>query len=114
MGSAAVGIWPAGEDGIAVCVMIFFGKLPGDECRNQIHYTAAAAIIIKAHSQEVPAALLTVRQIAIIQGVFNTQALSLGELVQCIAFAAVVLPAVEFEKRLIRRGGLYRETAQGQ
>ena len=57
---------------------------------------------------------LMVTYVPFLQGVFNTQALSLGELAQCLAFAAVVLPVVEFEKWLIRRGKLYREIAQGQ
>jgi Ca2+-transporting ATPase len=57
---------------------------------------------------------LMVTYLPFLQGVFNTQALSLGELVQCIAFAAVVVPVVEFEKWLIRRGKLYREITQGQ
>ena len=57
---------------------------------------------------------LMVTYVPFLQSVFNTQALSLGELAQCLAFAAVVLPVVELEKWLIRRGRLYREIAQGQ
>jgi Ca2+-transporting ATPase len=43
-----------------------------------------------------------------LQGVFKTSALSLFELAICFALASVVLVAVEFEKLLIRRRGLYQ------
>jgi Ca2+-transporting ATPase len=43
-----------------------------------------------------------------LQTIFNTQALTLPELLSCIALAALVLPAVELEKLMIRLGWLYR------
>jgi Ca2+-transporting ATPase len=44
-----------------------------------------------------------------LQAVFSTQALTLQELLLCIALAALVLPAVELEKLMIRLGWLYRD-----
>ena len=42
-----------------------------------------------------------------LQTLFHTQALTPTELLWCCAVSAVVLPAVEFEKWLVRRGLLY-------
>jgi len=43
-----------------------------------------------------------------LQPVFRTEALSLQELLICLALSSVVFLAVEAEKWLIRRGVLYR------
>jgi Ca2+-transporting ATPase len=43
--------------------------------------------------------------------IFKTQPLPLFDLGVCIALSAVVLIAVEIEKRLVRRGRLYGEAA---
>jgi Ca2+-transporting ATPase len=58
--------------------------------------------------------ITAVMQLAVIytpalQAVFNTDALSLADLTFCIGVSALVLPAVELEKWLARRGLLYRE-----
>jgi len=42
--------------------------------------------------------------------IFKTQALSMGELVLCLALSSVVFFAVEIEKWLVRRGLIYRST----
>lgn len=44
--------------------------------------------------------------------VFHTQPLTAGELAACIALASVVFFAVEFEKFLVRRRGLYEDPAR--
>ena len=44
-------------------------------------------------------------------GVFRTVPLTLGELAACLAIASVVFVAVEFEKFLVRRRGLYADPA---
>ena len=54
---------------------------------------------------------LLVTYIPFLQGVFNTQSLSLAELALCLAMASLVLPAVELEKWLIRGGRLYGAAA---
>jgi Ca2+-transporting ATPase len=46
-----------------------------------------------------------------LQPIFKTAPLSGGELLFCFALSSVVLPAVEFEKWMIRRGWLYGEPA---
>jgi Ca2+-transporting ATPase len=43
-----------------------------------------------------------------LQAVFNTQALAIHELLLCIGLAALVMPAVELEKLMIRLGWIYR------
>ena len=43
-----------------------------------------------------------------LQGVFKTSALSLQELGICFALASLVFVAVEIEKLLVRRWGLYQ------
>ncbi len=43
-----------------------------------------------------------------LQPIFKTEALSMDELLLCIALSAVVFVAVEIEKLLVRRGGLYQ------
>ena len=67
----------------------------------------------------VPGAVLSTfgLQLAVIytpflQPVFKTRAPSLAELVLCVASSALVLPAIEPEKWLIRRGCLYGEPAE--
>ena len=45
--------------------------------------------------------------------IFKTEALSVGEVVLCLALSAVVFVAVEIEKLLVRRGWLYQDTSQG-
>jgi Ca2+-transporting ATPase len=44
-----------------------------------------------------------------LQPIFKTDALSFTDLAFCIGISALVLPAVELEKLLVRRGLLYRE-----
>jgi Ca2+-transporting ATPase len=45
-------------------------------------------------------------------GIFKTQPLPLPELLACFAIASLVLPVVELEKWLVRRGLLYRAAAE--
>jgi len=45
-----------------------------------------------------------------LQVIFKTDALSLADLAFCIGVSALVLPAVELEKWLVRRGLLYRDS----
>ncbi len=52
---------------------------------------------------------LAVLYVPALQAVFKTQALSAAELGFCVAVSSVVPVAVEIEKRLVRRGWLYRE-----
>jgi Ca2+-transporting ATPase len=47
-------------------------------------------------------------------GVFQTEPLPLPELLLCFAIAALVLPAVELEKWLVRRGLLYRSSPEAK
>ena len=43
-----------------------------------------------------------------LQGIFRTEALSVGELALCLVLSAVVFCCVEIEKALVRRGLMYR------
>jgi Ca2+-transporting ATPase len=52
---------------------------------------------------------LMVIYVPVLQAVFRTDALSPAELAFCIGVSALVLPAVELEKWLVRRGLLYRK-----
>lgn len=51
---------------------------------------------------------LAVTYTPILQGVFHTQSLTASELLGCFILASVVIPAVELEKSLARRGLIYR------
>jgi Ca2+-transporting ATPase len=57
---------------------------------------------------------LMVIYLPVLQPVFRTQPLSVAELALCIAVSALVVPAVEFEKWLVRRGWLYRSPSTRQ
>ena len=53
---------------------------------------------------------LAVIYVPALNGVFHTRPLPLPELAFCLALSSLVLMAVEFEKLLIRRNLIYRET----
>jgi len=54
---------------------------------------------------------LLVIYVPVLQRVFHTAPLSAGELLACIVLATLVIPAVELEKWLMRRGLIYRPAA---
>jgi Ca2+-transporting ATPase len=51
---------------------------------------------------------MAVLYLPILQPIFKTQALSLSELLLCLALSSIVFFAVELEKWMRRRGWLYR------
>jgi Ca2+-transporting ATPase len=51
---------------------------------------------------------MAVLYVPALQPIFKTEALSLDELLLCLALSSVVFIAVEVEKWLRRRGWLYR------
>jgi P-type Ca2+ transporter type 2C len=46
----------------------------------------------------------------VLNPIFKTEALSMGELALCLLMSSVVFVAVEMEKWLVRRGRLYRNS----
>ncbi|AMW05649.1 cation-translocating P-type ATPase [Gemmatimonas phototrophica] len=55
---------------------------------------------------------LAIIYVPVLNSLFRTEPLSAGELVLCLAVSTVVLLAVELEKYLIRRRGLYADPAR--
>jgi Ca2+-transporting ATPase len=51
---------------------------------------------------------MAVLYVPALQPIFKTEALSLDELLLCLALSSVVFIAVEIEKGLRRRGWIYR------
>lgn len=62
----------------------------------------AAAVIVTFMLQ-----MVTI-YVPIFNPIFKTEPLSMSELAVCLALSSVVFIAVEIEKRLVRRGWLYR------
>jgi len=52
---------------------------------------------------------MAVLYVPVLQPIFKTQALSLNELLFCLALSSVVFFVVEIEKWMRRRGWIYRD-----